>query len=143
MGANVYHRARVVGYLVNHGQQRVKPAFTSFEPCPAYRVGMDIGFDPKHWQPDSMRTVRDSAPDWLVLRAQMSASWSARRALQSCLTPKVIRSGSFDRGSAAAVAWLEARQAHVNPTALGNGKPDHAIDDDTAAAIPNGSRGIQ
>jgi hypothetical protein len=138
---NVYHPHCPLD-LVNHGQHRVKRVFTSLEPSHAYSVGMDLGFDPKDWPRDSAALVRDGAPDWFALRDLLGAAWSARRALESCAHSEAIPTGSFDVRSAAAVASLEARQCDINPTALGNGKPSHGIEDNAAGAFLTGGRGL-
>jgi hypothetical protein len=140
LAGKVYH-PQFIPISVNHHQHRVKPAFTSSEPCHAYRVAMDLGFDPNAWPRDSAADARNGAPEWLALRDRMGAAWSARRALAMCATASAIRSGSFNRTSAAAVAGLDALQFHVNPNALGNGKPDHASNDPAAEAILTGGRG--
>jgi hypothetical protein len=78
--------------------------------------------------------------DWHGLRARMAAAYAAHAMLQSdkpCET--AIDSGSFDRGSARALAVYGTGPGEeldrVNPTALANGNSGY--DNNTAAAGAN------
>jgi hypothetical protein len=69
-------------------------------------------------------------PEWQFLRARLGAQWAARRAL----TGDSPTCGSFYHAAALALAAQPHGIRSVNPTALGYGKPNAAIDADIAEA---------
>ncbi len=81
------------------------------------------------------------APDWRALRDRLGAQWLARRALSLPAGGEEPPSGSFNSPAVFALAAYAGCIESVNPTALGNGKPNQAIGDISANAQPTGGRG--
>src|SRR5438874_7576756 len=88
---------------------------------------MEIGFDQFERQaahaPRAFVDGFGDAPEWLVLRARLSAAWSARREFAAGAWGAPVRCGHFDHDSAVALAGYEHPTPLVNPIALGNLKP--------------------
>jgi hypothetical protein len=75
--------------------------------------------------------------DWRGLRARLAAAHAAHVVIDGLVQPEpVLDGGSFDRGSARALAVygkaLSAMSDSINPSALANGKPNQ--DNVTAVA---------
>jgi len=81
-----------------------------------------------------------ASPDWLALRAKLDAAWAARRELDGVGSSK-HRQGSFDRPAASALAAILDGLPAVNPTALGDCKPDQAISSAFGGDWMTGGRG--
>lgn len=81
-------------------------------------------------------------PDWYGLRARLFAVHDAHRLLVARSARVDVFAGcSFDPGSATLLATYSAGLCPVNPTGLGNRKPDRAMDADVAGVDRTGDRG--
>jgi hypothetical protein len=126
---------------LNHRHRKVKPAFTSLEPNQAYSSCMDIGFDHNAMRQAQSTGGCPAAPDWPLLRARLDAAWAARRALCHAAAHAASPRGSFNPATARAIVGLGQSSLSVNPTALGNRKPNEDIDAAVAGASLAGGRG--
>lgn len=99
---------------------------------------MDIGFDiPQYGQEAGSGRL-----EWQGLRARLFAVRAAHRALEeAAFANRSDGRSSFDRGSARLLAGYGQVLAGVNPTALGNGKPDGGINGSVAGESRTGDRG--
>ena len=102
---------------------------------------MDIGFDRETLQHALSADVRQAAPEWCVLRARLEAAWAARLALGGTAQPDSADGGSFNAAAARVIASQGNSSLSVNPTALGNRKPNEDIDATVAGALVAGGRG--
>lgn len=105
---------------------------------------MEIGFDRAEWRHTGLLGPhldgQASQPDWRGLRARMFTAWVAREAIAAA-QDKSDSPGSFDSGSAHALAEYEHASRVVNPVALANGKSVAGMDAGDADAFNGGDRG--
>jgi hypothetical protein len=102
---------------------------------------MDIGFDQESWRVRTEPQHGDGI-EWHALRARLDAAYAARIALTGGEErPASARCGSFDLDSARSVAAFGNALSGVNPSALGNGKSDPAMDAGAPGTTNGGGRG--
>lgn len=108
---------------------------------------MDLGFTafdlnrtdaPHGWAGDC-----GVAPDWHELLPRLHAGWSARRELQHTVTKLIAGRGNFDPETANSLAEFKHPSPAVNPSALGNRKPDGGNGVCAAGYFQSGTRGLQ
>ena len=106
---------------------------------------MDLGFDSKTLHnraaSEAWTGVCSPALDWHELLPRLLAGWSARRELLHLHGGEVARRGNFDPASAHALAGFVNGSLAVNPTTLGNRKPDGGITVGQAGNSQAGTRG--
>lgn len=104
-------------------------------------MNMDIDMEYRPADPSALATGSHAPLDWHGLRARFAATYALRATLESAaprpvaVEPADIDGGSFDRGSARALAVYGIAPGHglghVNPTGLADGNSGC----DNAAAV--------
>ena len=105
---------------------------------------MDIAFDRKSWTQDPARPAGgETAPlEWHGLLARLIAARAAHRALLGDGSAgDLAGTGSFDGGSARAVAEYGIQLPGVNPVFWADGKPAQSMDGTVAGQTSTGERG--
>jgi len=107
---------------------------------------MDLGFEKTRQVQNALHGGgdRSRSPDWRGLRARLFAVRAARHVLEAQAFQTDSFTGcSFDHGSAILLSTYGNGLSAVNPTALGNCKPDGVMNADVAGANGTGDRGCR
>lgn len=105
---------------------------------------MDIGIERNTWaqSPLDEEGVQTAPLDWHGLITRLSAARAARRVLTEAAGVDTLGlTGSFDCGSAKALADYAPHTASVNPVFWVNGKPARTMDAAVAEQFNPGDRG--
>lgn len=106
---------------------------------------MDMTFNLENRVNSRRSTARFASvahPSWPELLSRMTAARQASVELaRENREDAGFENGSFHQDAAACVAGQARSRAFVNPTDLGNGKPDAAISSLVARSSPSGRRG--